>query len=131
SPALSEEERPMSEVPQTPPTPASPEPSSPPTGPTLPGRSWPYVGVALGAGLGGMLLGLLLLNVAERKHEAREVTLLLAPLDETTVDPAVWGKSFPRQYDSYLRTVDTERTRYGGSEAFQKLDTDPVWRTIF
>jgi len=27
--------------------------------------------------------------------------------------------------------VDTERTRYGGSEAFQKLDTDPRLRRIF
>ena len=27
--------------------------------------------------------------------------------------------------------MDTERTRHGGSEAFQKLDADPRWRVIF
>ena len=38
-------------------------------------------------------------------------------LDENTIDPAVWGKNFPRQYDGYKRTVDIERTQHGGSEA--------------
>ena len=48
------------------------------------------------------------------------------------MDPAEWGKNFPRQYDGYLRTVDIERTRYGGSEAFQKLDDGSArWRTLF
>jgi nitrite reductase (cytochrome c-552) len=27
--------------------------------------------------------------------------------------------------------VDTQRTQFGGSEAFQKLDEDPAWRVIF
>jgi nitrite reductase (cytochrome c-552) len=74
---------------------------------------------------------LLLQNIAEHKREAREVVLWVAPVDEQTVDPAVWGQNFPRQYDAYLRTVDKTRTRHGGSEAFQKLDEDPVWRTLF
>ena len=30
-----------------------------------------------------------------------------------------------------MRTVDVERTSHGGSEAFQHLDRDPVWRRIF
>ncbi len=70
-------------------------------------------------------------NVAEHKEEARHDVLRLAPLDETTTDPKEWGKSFPREYDAYLRTVDIERTRYGGSENIQKLDADPLLRTIF
>ena len=37
-------------------------------------------------------------------------------LDDTTDDPAVWGKNFPLQYDDYRKTVDQVRTRYGGSE---------------
>ncbi len=52
-------------------------------------------------------------------------------LDETTADAAMWGEHFPHQYDAYLRTVDVERTRHGGSEAFQKLDADPLWRELF
>jgi nitrite reductase (cytochrome c-552) len=73
----------------------------------------------------------LLLNIAERKREAREHYLELVRLTEDTIDPAEWGKNFPRQYDGYRRTVDVQRTRHGGSEAFQKLDEDPRWRRIF
>jgi nitrite reductase (cytochrome c-552) len=73
----------------------------------------------------------LLLNIAERKHEAKTHYLELVRLTEDTIDPAEWGKNFPRQHDGYRRTVDTQRTRHGGSEAFQKLDADPRWRRIF
>ena len=73
----------------------------------------------------------LLANIARHKAEAERVVFQLVELDETTVDPAEWGKNFPRQYDSYIRTVDIERTRHGGSEAFQKLDEFPVWRDLF
>ncbi|HRJ50754.1 MAG TPA: ammonia-forming cytochrome c nitrite reductase subunit c552, partial [Phycisphaerales bacterium] len=52
-------------------------------------------------------------------------------IGENTVDPAEWGKNYPRQHDSYIRTVDVVRTRFGGSEAVQKLDTNPRLRTIF
>jgi nitrite reductase (cytochrome c-552) len=73
----------------------------------------------------------LLINITERKEEARLTYLPLAHITEDTTDPAEWGKNFPRQYESYLRTADTERTKYGGSEAFQKLDEDPLLRRIF
>ena len=47
----------------------------------------------------------------------------MVELDDDTEDPAVWGKNFPLQYDSYKRTVDQVRTRYGGSEALRHLPT--------
>jgi nitrite reductase (cytochrome c-552) len=77
------------------------------------------------------LLLALLMNIRERKQEAREHYLQLAELDEDTIDPEVWGRNFPRQYDGYKRTVDTERTRHGGSEAFSRLDADPRLKRIF
>src|SRR4051794_20209945 len=64
-------------------------------------------------------------NIMLRKREAQQTAFELANLTEDTVDPKEWGKTFPRQYDGYLRTVDTQRTRYGGSENFQRLDDDP------
>lgn len=70
-------------------------------------------------------------NISERKAEAKASFVKLVELTEDTVDPAVWGRNFPRQYDSYRRTVDIERTKHGGSEAFQKLDDDPRWRELF
>jgi len=82
----------------------------------------------LAAGVG---IALLIENITDRKHEARSVVFSLVNLSEDTIDPAEWGKNFPRQYDSYKRTVDIARTRHGGSDAFQKLDEDPRWRLIF
>jgi len=73
----------------------------------------------------------LLQNIFQRKREAESVVFSLVKLSEDVVDPAEWGKNFPRQYDSYRRTVDVERTRHGGSDAFQKLDDDPRWRVLF
>src|SRR5690606_1461601 len=89
---------------------------------------WVVAIVVAAATVGVMLLAQ---NISQRKAEARETVFCLADIDESTVDPAEWGKNFPRQYDGYLRTVDVVRTRHGGSEAFQKLDEFPIWRTIF
>ncbi len=93
--------------------------------------TWVYV-VLLAACAGGSLLVLVLYqNIVARKAEATKDVFRVVEVDDRTVDPAVWGKNYPRQYDSYKRTVDTERTAHGGSEAFQHLDKDPVWRRIF
>jgi nitrite reductase (cytochrome c-552) len=69
----------------------------------------------------------LLMNIFERKQEARNPFFRVVELTDDTNDPAVWGKNFPIQYDSYLRTVDMERTRFGGSEAMPraKSEADP------
>ena len=81
-------------------------------------------------------------NISNRKAEAKQVAFKIVDLKETTVDPAEWGKNFPRQYDGYIRTVDNQRTLYGGSDgipsgpegstkAFSKLVGDPRLKTIF
>jgi nitrite reductase (cytochrome c-552) len=72
-------------------------------------------------------------NIFARKQEARNPYLRVVNVDEQTTDPAVWGGNWPREYESYLRTVDTTRTRYGGSEAMpeQKLDRDPWLRRMY
>jgi nitrite reductase (cytochrome c-552) len=62
-------------------------------------------------------LSALLVNIFERKQEARNPFVRVVEIDDDTGDPAVWGKNFPLHYDAYKRTVDMERTRYGGSEA--------------
>ncbi len=70
-------------------------------------------------------------NIVERKAEATSHVFRVVEVDENTVDPALWGKNYPRQYDSYRRTVDTIRTTHGGSEGFQRLDEFPMYRTLF
>jgi len=81
----------------------------------------------------GLTVGIMFLlqNISQRKTEAQRVVFEIVKLTEDTIDPREWGKNFPRQYDGYTRTVDIERTRYGGSENVQHLDERPVWRTIF
>ena len=74
---------------------------------------------------------LLLGNILERKAEAKDHVFRIVNLTEDMTDPAEWGKNYPRQYDSYKRTVDVERTKHGGSEAYQKLDDDPLLRELF
>jgi nitrite reductase (cytochrome c-552) len=75
----------------------------------------------------------LLMNINQRKQEARETYFRVVALDENTVDPAVWGQDFPRQYDGYLRTADNDRAQFGGSEALppEKLAADPRLRRIY
>ena len=85
--------------------------------------------VAVVAATIGILL--LLENIRLRKAEAKQTVFQVVAVPEGTVDPEIWGRNFPKQYDSYKRTVDIERTRHGGSEAFQHLDEDPVWKVIF
>ena len=76
------------------------------------------VGAVVAAGV-----ALLLVNISNRKHEGQNPYFRVVALTEDTVDPAIWGKNFPLQYDAYQRTVDQIRTRYGGSEAVPRTPT--------
>ena len=71
------------------------------------------------------------MNIAERKREAKESFVRIVDLDEDTIDPAVWGQNFPREYDGYIRTAENTNRRHGGSEAISRLDEDPRLRRIF
>ena len=83
--------------------------------------------VSVLAAVGGMAL---LLNIFERRQEARNPFFRVVELTDETEDPAVWGMNFPLQYDAYQRTVDQVRTRYGGSEAMPRTPTDADPRSV-
>ena len=87
-------------------------------------------GVAGGTALVICLVLALLINILERKQEAKNPFFRVVALDDNTVDPAIWGKNFPFQYDDYKKTVDQVRTRYGGSEALPRTPTDADPRSI-
>jgi len=72
----------------------------------------------------------LLINIGERKQEARNPYYRVVDLNDTISNPAVWGKNFPMQYDLYLRTVDMQRTKYGGSEAEPHSPTQADPRSV-
>lgn len=92
---------------------------------------WVYLLVIVLTALGTFAITALLMDINGKKQEARQAYIPLVELDEETVDPAQWGRNFPRQYDGYLKTVDEERTRYGGSEAVNRLEMDPRLLRIF
>src|SRR5262245_4875681 len=82
------------------------------------------------AAAGAVLGMILLMSIFERKQEARNPFFRVVGLTEETEDPVVWGKNFPMQYDGYRRTVDQQRTRFGGSEAEPRTPTKADPRSI-
>jgi nitrite reductase (cytochrome c-552) len=94
-------------------------------------RTWTIALLILaGAAVVTIAITALLVNIMERKQEARNPFYRVVDLDDETTDPSVWGKNFPIQYDQYRRTVDQVRTRYGGSEALPRTPDDADPRSI-
>jgi nitrite reductase (cytochrome c-552) len=86
--------------------------------------------VAAGAAVAAAAVTALLVNIFTRQQEARDPFYRVVELTDETGDPAEWGKNFPLQYDSYRRTVDQVRTRYGGSEAVPRTPTASDPRSV-
>ncbi len=82
------------------------------------------IATCVGSALLAFGLAALLTNIFQRRQEAENPFFRVVEVDDRTQDPAEWGKNFPHQYDAYLRTVDSERTRFGGSEALPRTPTD-------
>lgn len=78
----------------------------------------------VGAATATVLVAALMINIFERKQEEKQPFYRVVEITDDTEDPAVWGKNFPHQYDSYLKTADINRTKYGGSEAVPHIPTD-------
>jgi len=95
-----------------------------------PVRRGPILALGLLAAVAAAAIIALLVNIFERKQEAKNPFFRVVELTDETVDPAVWGKNFPLQYDAYLRTTDQKRTRYGGSEALPQAPTDADPRSV-
>lgn len=111
------------------PTTEAPEPAR-----ERPSRQRKYlVAAVVVSGLATVAIAALLVTMFQRHQEARNPYVMFVDVNENTTDPAVWGVNWPRQYDSFRRTVDYERTRYGGSDAIpiQKLDAYPWLRTMW
>ena len=79
--------------------------------------------VAAVAALAAAGVSALLVNVLERKQEARNPFYRVVELTDETVDPTIWGKDFPR-------TTDMVRTHFGGSEAMPRTPTEADPRSI-
>lgn len=94
------------------------------------------IGMTIVVSIAAFVVVALLINIFERKSEERTPYVRLVEVTEDTTDPAVWGKNWPKQYDSYKRTALATKTRFGGhggSEALpeQKIERDPWLKRMF
>jgi nitrite reductase (cytochrome c-552) len=77
-------------------------------------------------------LAYLLVTIQNRKNEAEQYPLRVLEIPAGELDPAVWGRDFPRQYNLFLKTADdTIRTPYGGSVPYDKLAKDPLLKRLW
>jgi nitrite reductase (cytochrome c-552) len=76
------------------------------------------------AGVVLLVILIVVLQVAVRKPYT---TIRLADIPEGEYDPAVWGKHYPLEYNSYLRNkeMSPSPTGFGGSEKVQKSIKEP------
>jgi nitrite reductase (cytochrome c-552) len=94
--------------------------------------------VAAAFALGAVGAAALLVNIAERKQEAKNTFVKLVEVTESDVDPAKWGTNWPRELDGYKRTSEPTHTKYGGGTGGaegalppQKSARDPWLTRIF
>lgn len=86
--------------------------------------------IAGGLFISTLLVASIVVNIFERKQEGKNPFYRVVEINDDIDDPAVWGKNFPHQYDSYLKTADMSRTKYGGSEAVPHIPTDKDPRSV-
>lgn len=71
------------------------------------------------------LVGLMAASIVERRQETFRVDLV-QPIGEWEPRNAVWGVNFPRQFESYLRTRQSDfRTLHAGSAPIDYLERYP------
>jgi nitrite reductase (cytochrome c-552) len=97
--------------------------------------------IALVAGVFALVavgVAALLVNIAERKEQAKHAYVKLVEVGENDTDPAKWGTNWPREYDGYKRTAEPTSTKYGGgvgpsegAPPAQKADRDPWLKRVF
>jgi nitrite reductase (cytochrome c-552) len=97
-----------------------------------------YAIVAVVAAIAAAGVTALLVNIFQRKQEAKNPFLKLVEVTENDVDAQKWGVNWPRQLDGYMRTAEPTRTKYGGGLAGpegtlppEKAERDPWLTRIF
>lgn len=87
----------------------------------------PWVGWALflGTVVIVFLIGLFASTIIERRAETAEIRVV-KPIADWEPRLQEWGKNYPKEYETYLHTLDTNfRSKYGGSATISILDNDP------
>jgi nitrite reductase (cytochrome c-552) len=89
-----------------------------------------YILIGIIVVLAAVIIGILLyLNSQPEPVRGIEPLVEIEPMEP---DPEVWGVNYPNQWSTFQKTeTNNDRTAYGGSEPFSKLDVDPRLVTLF
>ena len=96
------------------------------------GQGWIPLIIFVIAALGTVAAILLLLNIRQRKIEALQYPLKIVEIQDGEIDPAIWGKNFPFEYDTFIKTeTDYGETEFGGSTPYSKLERYPAMKRLW
>jgi nitrite reductase (cytochrome c-552) len=71
-------------------------------------------------------IGLLASSIMERRSESQLYFQNVKPIADWEPKNEVWGENYPREYESYISTMDTTfKSKYGGSAAINYLQESP------
>lgn len=89
-------------------------------------KPWiPWI-IFLGTVIIVFVLGLFASSIIERRSESQLYFQMVSEIPEWEPRNDVWGQNFPRQYESYVNTLDTSfRSKYGGSATRDALNEQP------
>ncbi len=91
-----------------------------------------YIAIFIAAALLTALVAGLLTNISSRKNEAAQYPLKVVEIGQEELDPAVWGKNFPYEYDTFVKTEENYgQTPYGGSDPYDKLERFPALKRLW
>jgi nitrite reductase (cytochrome c-552) len=88
----------------------------------------PWLGwlLFIGTAVVVFLLGLLASSIIERRTESVYALQMLKPIAEWEPRNEVWGENFPREYESYLKTLNMDfASKHGGSKMIDYLEKYP------
>ncbi|MGQ9819273.1 MAG: ammonia-forming cytochrome c nitrite reductase [Candidatus Kapaibacteriales bacterium] len=72
------------------------------------------------------IIGFIVSRILERRVESIARLQMVKPIGEWEPRNEVWGENFPREFESYLRTLDTTfRSKYAGSGHIDLLEECP------
>lgn len=72
------------------------------------------------------LLGLFASSIIERKGESQYALQMIKPIAANETRNEVWGENYPREYETYLKTLETDfKSKHGGSAMTDYLELYP------
>ncbi len=88
----------------------------------------PYLGwlLFIGTTVVVFLLGLLASSIIERRSESIYALQMIKPISEWEPRNEFWGENFPREFESYLKTLNMDfASKHGGAKMIDYLEKYP------